>query len=91
MDVTVVENSDNTVHITLPMAPDGHEEMSMDELSQAWQEGTIPGFFYDDGRHREYDLQDIIKPPLGGRSIFPLPFRIVRLRCMKHLILGERP
>ena len=26
MDVTVVENSDNTVHITLPMAPDGHEE-----------------------------------------------------------------
>ena len=33
MDVTVVENSDNTAHITLPMAPDGHEEMSIEELS----------------------------------------------------------
>ena len=33
MDVTVVENSDNTAHITLPMAPEGHEEMSMEELS----------------------------------------------------------
>jgi hypothetical protein len=35
MNVTVVENSDNTVHITLPKAPDGHEELSMEELSQA--------------------------------------------------------
>ena len=35
IDVKVVENSDNTVHITMPMAPDGHEEMSMEELSQA--------------------------------------------------------
>ena len=33
MDVKVVENSDNTVHITMPMAPDGHEELSMEELS----------------------------------------------------------
>ena len=33
MDVTVVENADNNVHIPLPMAPDGHEEMSMEELS----------------------------------------------------------
>jgi hypothetical protein len=35
MDVTVVENSDNTVHITLPMAPDGHAELSDEELSNA--------------------------------------------------------
>ena len=35
IDVKVVENSDSTVHITMPMAPDGHEEMSMEELSQA--------------------------------------------------------
>jgi hypothetical protein len=35
MDVTVVENSDNTVHITLPMAPDGHAELSNEELSNA--------------------------------------------------------
>ena len=34
IDVKVVENSDNTVHITMPMAPDGHEELSMEELSQ---------------------------------------------------------
>ena len=33
IDVKVVENSDNTVHITMPMAPDGHEELSMEELS----------------------------------------------------------
>ena len=33
IDVNVVENADNTVHITLPMAPDGHEELSMEELS----------------------------------------------------------
>ena len=35
IDVNVVENSDNTVHITMPKAPDGHEELSMEELSQA--------------------------------------------------------
>ena len=36
MDVNVVENTDNTVHITIPappMALDGYEEMSMEELS----------------------------------------------------------
>ena len=41
IDVKVVENSDNTVHITMPMAPDGHEELSMEELSQA--AGGQPG------------------------------------------------
>ena len=35
MDVTVVENNDNTVHITLPMAPDGHAELSDEELGKA--------------------------------------------------------
>jgi hypothetical protein len=35
MDVTVVENTDNTVHITLPMAPGGHAELSYEELSNA--------------------------------------------------------
>ena len=40
IDVKVVENSDNTVHITMPMAPDGHEDLSMEELSQA-AGGTI--------------------------------------------------
>jgi hypothetical protein len=35
MDVTVVENTDNTVHITLPMAPDGHADLSDEELSNA--------------------------------------------------------
>ena len=35
MDVNVVENSDNTVHITLPVPPDGHAEMTMEDLSQA--------------------------------------------------------
>ena len=35
IDVNVVENSDNTVHITLPMAPNGHQNLSDDELSNA--------------------------------------------------------
>ncbi len=35
IDVNVVENADNTVHITLPMAPDGHAELSDEELSNA--------------------------------------------------------
>ena len=35
MDVKVVENSDNTVHITMPIAPDGNHELSDEELSAA--------------------------------------------------------
>ena len=42
IDVKVVENADNTVHITLPMAPDGHEELSMEELSSV-AGGFVPG------------------------------------------------
>jgi hypothetical protein len=33
MDVTVVENSDNTVHITMPAAPVGAGELSNEELA----------------------------------------------------------
>ncbi len=43
IDVNVVENSDNTVHITLPVPPDGHAEMTMEELSQA-AGGAFPDF-----------------------------------------------
>jgi hypothetical protein len=35
MDVKVVENADNCVHITMPVAPDGHHELSDEELSAA--------------------------------------------------------
>ena len=35
MDFKVVENADNCVHITMPMAPDGHHELSDEELSAA--------------------------------------------------------
>ena len=44
MDVNVVENSDNTVHITMPMAPDGHHDLSDEELSAAaggWTTDTL--------------------------------------------------
>ena len=44
MDVTVLENTDNTVHITLPVPPDGHAEMTMEELSQAAGGTIFPGF-----------------------------------------------
>ena len=35
LDVKVVENSDNCVHITMPMAPGGHHDLSDEELSAA--------------------------------------------------------
>ena len=35
MDVTVVENTDNTVHITMPAPPSGSMDLSDDELSNA--------------------------------------------------------
>ncbi len=35
LDVKVVENADNCVHITMPKAPDGHHELSDEELSAA--------------------------------------------------------
>ena len=35
MDVKVVENADNCVHITMPAAPEGHDKLSDEELSAA--------------------------------------------------------
>ena len=35
MDVKVVENADDCVHITLPAPPAGHNDLSDDELSNA--------------------------------------------------------
>ena len=35
IDVNVVENSDNTVHITMPKAPDGAVDLSDEELASA--------------------------------------------------------
>ena len=35
IDVNVVENSDNTVHITIPMAPRGSDKLSDAELLNA--------------------------------------------------------
>ena len=35
MDVKVVENADDRVHITLPAPPAGHMDLSDDELSNA--------------------------------------------------------
>jgi hypothetical protein len=35
MDVKVVENADNCVHITMPAAPAGHLTLSDEELSHA--------------------------------------------------------
>ena len=58
MDVKGVENSDNTVHITMPMAPDGHEELSMEELSSV--AGGYPGANPDDA-------------PDGGMTFDPPP------------------
>ena len=35
IDVKVVENADDCVHITLPAPPDGHMDLSDEELSNA--------------------------------------------------------
>ena len=35
IDVNVVENTDNTVHITMPKAPRGADELSNEELAGA--------------------------------------------------------
>ena len=35
MNIRVVENSDSHVHITMPAPPDGHGNLSDDELSEA--------------------------------------------------------
>ena len=35
IDVNVVENSDNCVHITLPAAPEKHRELSDEQLNNA--------------------------------------------------------
>jgi hypothetical protein len=35
MAVNIVENTDNTVHITMPAPPSGHQDLSDDELSDA--------------------------------------------------------
>ena len=41
MDVNIVENTDNTVHITMPAPPSGHGDLSDEELSNA-AGGTQP-------------------------------------------------
>ena len=35
IDVNVVENTDTTVHITMPAPPSGHPDLSDEELSKA--------------------------------------------------------
>jgi mersacidin/lichenicidin family type 2 lantibiotic len=35
INVNVVENTDTTVHVTLPAAPEGHTELSDEELENA--------------------------------------------------------
>ena len=46
MDVKVVENADNCVHITMPAPPSGHMELSDEELSNA-AGGTQSGYYLD--------------------------------------------
>ena len=47
MDVKVVENADNCVHITMPAPPSGHGELSDEELSNA--AGGLPDSFMREG------------------------------------------
>ena len=47
MDVKVVENADNCVHITMPADPSGSMELSDQELSNAAGGGCAAGTTYD--------------------------------------------
>ena len=47
IDVNVVENSDNTVHITMPKAPSGATELSDEELAAAAGGGVLSIHFYN--------------------------------------------
>ena len=47
INVNVVENFDNCVHITMPAVPDGVEILSDEELSNA--AGGVSGGFYGTG------------------------------------------
>ena len=51
MNVNVVENADNCVHITLPMPPEGHHDLSDAELTAAAGGGfqSIGGAMYPYG------------------------------------------
>jgi nitrile hydratase len=42
IDVNVVENSDNTVHITMPAAPSGAADLSDEELAAAAGGNSTP-------------------------------------------------
>jgi hypothetical protein len=46
IDVKVVENADDCVHITLPAAPAGHGDLSDDELSNAAGGAPTPMITY---------------------------------------------
>jgi hypothetical protein len=46
MDVKVVENADNCVHITMPIAPGGHHELSDDELENAAGASVLCSVWY---------------------------------------------
>ena len=48
MNVNVVENSDNTVHITMPTRPDGAADLSDEELA-----GAAGGGHYTSTCHKE--------------------------------------
>ena len=56
IDVKVVENADDCVHITLPAPPAGDGDLSDDELSNA-----AGGFFAD-------ELDDLLPPFYGADS-----------------------
>ena len=44
INVNVVENTDNTVHVTLPAAPEGHADLSDEELENAAGGGSCADF-----------------------------------------------
>ena len=66
MTVNVVENADNTVHITMPASPSGHRDLSDDELSNAaGGAGSIGPPVHDQWGRPDKQLNDVLKTWAG--------------------------
>ena len=62
IDVKVVENADDCVHITLPAPPAGHMDLPDDELIYAAEGVVLFCFWVDDG----HDVVITVDEPTGA-------------------------
>ena len=66
IDVNIVENTDNTVHITMPAPPSGHRDLSDEELSNA-----AGGVWNTDPNAQPWNEPTVMPIDVGGGMFFP--------------------